>query len=60
MALDENIFPTFEFGLNKLEFLEKYKDLANKNFLIRVWEFGNASWRKGYNRGKYDPDFDNK
>ena len=39
-------------------FLEEYKNLASKDVLTKVWEYGNNQWENGYSQGKYNPDFD--
>tara|TARA_R110000851_G_C12674642_1_gene523083 strand:+ start:128 stop:472 length:345 start_codon:yes stop_codon:yes gene_type:complete len=39
-------------------FIEEYRELTSKEFLNKVWEYGNNQWENGYSQGKYNPDFD--
>ena len=39
-------------------FLDEYKNLASKDVLTKVWEYGNNQWENGYSQGKYNTDFD--
>jgi len=41
------------------QFIETTEGLTKEEIAILVWNFANERWSSGYNRGKYDPDFEN-
>lgn len=41
-------------------FLQITKDKLPQQVAEMVWNYGNERWTKGYNQGKYDPDFANE
>jgi len=41
------------------QFKEKTKDLEVEEVGYLVWKLYNKAWTDGYNRGYYDPDFEN-
>ena len=47
---------------DRTEFIEHYLNILSKcksdtQMADIVWKFANSQWTKGYNQGKYDPDF---
>jgi len=49
-------------SLDKKEFVEKIKMMLifeTPEFISdKIWDLKNKQWSKGYNQGKYDPNFD--
>jgi hypothetical protein len=60
-----NKIPVFK-PENRLDFIEHnlslfYPELSQKeaqNLLTGIWRLYNDAWEKGYNQGKYNPDFE--
>lgn len=46
----------------KSEFVAEFLKFAETHTLedvaVAVWKLANDQWKKGYNQGKFDPDFD--
>ena len=40
------------------QFLEKTKNKTKVQIANMVWDFGNNQYSKGYDQGKYNPDYD--
>lgn len=42
------------------QFLKISKRKTLNQIALMTWVYGNRQWEKGYNQGKYDPDFNNE
>ena len=49
-------------GCDKPEFIKNFQSICEgitvDEIASIVWGYGNERWSKGYNQGKYNPDFD--
>lgn len=51
MKKNTHLFTEF-IWMNRTKFLKHYQDIANRDLLLKIWEFGSNEREKGFLRGR--------